>query len=115
MLPSLLDFLRHIEHECGYVLQVSKGKTKEELFHDETISKAIVRSLEIIGEATRKLPPDFKLFHPQISWKEMSGMRDILIHQYFGIDYESVWNTIQRDIPELHHEISRIIKLESKK
>ena len=115
MLPSLLDFLRHIEHECDFVLQTAKGKTKEELFGDEILAKALCRSLEIIGEATKKLPVEFTAQHPQIEWGEMAGMRDIIIHNYFGIDYETVWNTIKKDIPDLHHEIKRIIELESKK
>ena len=57
MLPSQPDFLRHILDECIYILKVTKGKTSDEVFIDETLSKAIVRSLEIIGEATKRLPP----------------------------------------------------------
>ena len=115
MLPSLLDFLRHIEHECGFVFQIANGKTKEELFGNEILSKALCRSLEIIGEATKKLPVEFKDQHPQIEWGEIAGMRDVIIHDYFGIDYETVWSTITKDIPDLRREIKRIIEIESPK
>ena len=115
MSPSLLDFLRHIEYECDYVIRVIGGKSKNELLNDETLCRAIVRSLEIIGEASKNLPDEFRSAYPQIVWKGMTGMRDIIIHHYFGIDYDTVWNTIKNDIPDLHHEIKRIIEIESKK
>jgi uncharacterized protein with HEPN domain len=114
MLPSLLDFLRHIEHECVFVIKASKNKTLHDITEDELLGKAIVRSLEIIGEATKRLPSDFRHIYQQIPWEEMAGMRDVLIHNYFGVDYEVVWNTINKDIPDLLHEIQRIIKVESK-
>jgi uncharacterized protein with HEPN domain len=112
MSPSLLDFLHHILHECDYILEVKKKKSQEELFNDETLCKAIVRSLEIIGEATKKLPPDFKHTHPYVNWSDMAGMRDVLIHNYFGVDYDVVWNTISNDIPELRYQLAHIIKAE---
>ena len=115
MLPSQLDFLRHIEHECAFVLKISTNKTHRDIVDDELLSKGIVRSLEIIGEATKKLPDDLRISYPQIPWEEMAGMRDVLIHDYFGIDYDVVWDTITNDIPDLHHEIQRIIMMESNK
>jgi len=112
MSPSLLDFLQHIINECAYIQNVKKGKSRTELLDDETISRAIVRSLEIIGEATKKIPPEIKTKYPQINWTEISGMRDVLIHDYFGIDYDVVWNTINQDIPELYNELHIIIEIE---
>ena len=73
----------------------------------------MVRSLEIIGEATKKLPKDFRTQYAQVNWDEMAGMRDVLIHDYFGIDYDVVWNTVRNDIPELQNELERIIEIES--
>jgi uncharacterized protein with HEPN domain len=84
------------------------------MLNDELLSKGIVRGLEIIGEATKKLDSEIYQSYPQIPWQEMAGMRDVLIHNYFGIDYDVVWHTITNDIPELHHEIQRILKIESK-
>jgi len=113
-LPSEIDFLRHIEHECHYLMRLSDGKTREELLDDETNSRAIVRSLEVIGEAVKKLPFELRARYPQIDWGQMAGLRDVLIHNYFGIDYDIVWNVLNNDIPELQHELNRIIGIESR-
>lgn len=110
MSPSQLDFLRHILNECDYLLRMSVGKSREQLLDDETNSRAIVRSLEIIGEAVKKLPDDFRSDNPQVSWGDMAGMRDVLIHNYFGIDYDIVWNVIRQEIPDLHEELNKIIR-----
>ena len=115
MSPSQLDFLKHIEHECVFILEIIKGKTRENIIIDELLSKGIVRGLEIIGEATKRLPEEFKSKYPQVDWGAMAGMRDVLIHHYFGIDYDVVWTTITKDIPELHHELQRIFRIEEGK
>lgn len=115
MSPSQLEFLRHILDESGFILKVTEGKTQQKIINDEILSKAIIRSLEIIGEATRRIEQDIKYRYPQIDWKEMVGMRDRLIHHYFGVDYDIVYNTITKDIPNLHHELQRIIEIESRK
>ncbi|HMG15790.1 MAG TPA: HepT-like ribonuclease domain-containing protein [Saprospiraceae bacterium] len=104
-----------MEHECEFILRISEGKIKEDIINDELLGKGIIRGLEIIGEATKKLPLEVKENYPQVDWHAMAGMRDILIHNYFGIDYDVTWSTITNDIPELHHEIQRIIRLEKMK
>ena len=113
MSPSQLDFLRLIAHECGYLMELKEGRSREDLLEDPTRSRAIVRSLEVIGEAVKKLPSEVRLKYPQVEWADMAGMRDVLIHHYFGIDYDIVWSVLQQEIPELHHELQRIIALES--
>jgi uncharacterized protein with HEPN domain len=113
MSPSLLDFLRHIEHECDYLVQLKKGRDRTGLLDDPTNSRAIVRSLEVIGEAVKKLPMELRTKYPHVEWADMAGMRDVLIHHYFGIDHDIVWSVLEKDIPELHHELRRIIALES--
>jgi len=115
MSPSLLDFLKHILHECNYIVEASANKTREDVLDNETQSKAIVRSLEIIGEATKKLPHEFRTHYPQIDWKNIAGMRDVLIHNYFGVDYDLVWSVVTSEIPEMQHELERIIEIESSK
>jgi uncharacterized protein with HEPN domain len=112
MSPSLLDFLKHIEHECGFLIRVTTGKTCDEISNDEILSKAIVRSLEIIGEAVKKLNDDFKKQHPEMEWKKIAGTRDIMIHHYFGIDYDIVWEVITDKIPPLRKYINEIIRIE---
>jgi uncharacterized protein with HEPN domain len=79
------EYLRHIHDECLYIISVSKNLNYEDFLDDETLKRAIVRSLEIIGEAARKIPADVKLKWNTIQWKNMAGMRDRLIHDYMGV------------------------------
>jgi len=77
--------LKHIRDECNYLLSVtSKSITKEDFLKDETLKRAVVRSLEIIGEATKKIPADFKIKWDSVKWKDMAGMRDRSIRDYNG-------------------------------
>lgn len=110
---SNLDFIFHISDEASYCLDVTDNLTYEQLLSDETLKRAVVRSLEIIGEATKNFTPEFKLKYPQVPWKKMAGMRDRLIHQYFGVDYETVWKTLKEDIPEIKKHIDNIIQKEN--
>lgn len=112
MSPSQPEFLRHILDECEFILHSVENKTKEEIINDAILNRALIRSLEIIGEATKNLEEDVTSKYPQVDWKEMAGMRDKLIHGYFGVDYDIVFSTIKNDIPELHHEVLRIIEIE---
>jgi uncharacterized protein with HEPN domain len=81
--------------------------------NDETLKRAIVRSIEIIGEATKKIPADFKEKWADISWKNMAGMRDKLIHDYMGVDYSIVWDVAKNVIPALKNQIEIIIEKEN--
>lgn len=110
MLLSHLDFLKHIADEIDFILSQTENKSQKEVFDNNVLSRAIVRSFEIIGEATKKLNPDFKLLHPQVQWKSMAGTRDRLIHHYFGVDYDIVWDIIINELPELQFQINFILK-----
>lgn len=110
MLASNLELLRHIQDECDFILKHTNGKSKETVLSDNVLSRAIVRSLEIIGEAARKVDDEFKSAYPHVEWKKMAGTRDRLIHDYFGIDYDIVWDIIEAKLPDLHHFIGEIIK-----
>lgn len=76
---------------------------------DETLRRAVVRNLEIIGEAVNKIPSEFRVRRPTVEWRAMTGMRDRLIHNYFGVDYELVWDVFQNRIPELRAQIVSIL------
>jgi uncharacterized protein with HEPN domain len=104
------DYLRHILVEADYLLDASSGLTFEAFSTHETLQRAFVRSLEIIGEASKKVPEDFRAEYPDIEWRAMAGMRDRLIHDYFGIDYEIVWDVVQNRIPELRRQIFSLLK-----
>ena len=81
----------------------------EEIISDPLLSRAIIRSLEIIGEAARKVDAGFKATHANIEWKKMSGTRDRLIHDYQGVNYDIIWNIIEEKLPLLRQQISSIL------
>lgn len=86
-------YLKHILHERIFLIRNSKKLTYEDLIEDPVLKRSFVRSLEIIGEAVKNLPQGFKEKHTDIPWKEIAGMRNKLIHEYFGVNYKVVWNT----------------------
>jgi uncharacterized protein with HEPN domain len=104
-----IEYLKHIHDECLYILTVSKNLSKDNFLDDETLKRAIVRSLEIIGEAAKKIPADFKVKWNLIQWKNMAGMRDRLIHDYIGVNYSIVWDVAKNKIPELEIQILQVI------
>jgi len=103
------DYLRHILDETKFLMNRSRGLTQDRFVQDETLKRAFIRSLEIIGEAARQIPADFKQEHSHLDWKAMAGMRDRLIHAYFGVDYDIVWDAVTNKDPVLHREIREIL------
>ena len=107
-----IEFLKHIADECTYLLSISKGLPKDTFLNDETLKRAVVRSLEIIGEATKKIPADFKVKWSSVHWKNMAGMLDRLIHDYIGVNYSIVWDVLVNKIPELNSQIQQVLSAE---
>ena len=103
------EYLRHIHDECLYIISVSENLLFEDFMEDETLKRAVVRSLEIIGEATKKIPADFKVKWNTIQWKNMAGMRDRLIHDYIGVNYAIVWDVMKNKIPDMNKQISKFL------
>ena len=103
------EYLKHIQDECSYVISVSETLLFEDFMEDETLKRAVVRSLEIIGEATKKIPADIKVKWNTIQWKNMAGMRDRLIHDYIGVNYAIVWDVMKNKIPDIHKQISEFL------
>ena len=109
-----IEYLKHILDECKYIQSVITSELeKKEFIENETLKRAVVRSLEIIGEATKKIPADIKYRWSSVSWKNMAGMRDRLIHDYMGVNYSIVWDVVKNKIPELSAQIERVIEEES--
>ncbi len=105
------DYLRHILVEADYLIGRTEGLSFEAFAADETLRRAFVRSLEIIGEAAKKVPDEFRAAHPTVEWRAMAGMRDRLIHGYFGVDFELVWDVVQTRIPALRGQIASILEV----
>ena len=106
------EFLKHIQDECLYIISVSENLTFNDLMQNETLKRAVVRSLEIIGEATKKIPADFKVKWNTIAWKNMARMRDRLIHDYIGVNYLIVWDVMKNKIPNIQKLISEFLSNE---
>lgn len=104
------DYLRHILIEADFLLERSGPLTLDAFRMDTTVQRAFVRSLEIIGEASKKVPAGFREAHPEIEWRAMAGMRDRLIHDYFGVDYDLVWDVVRSRIPELRRQVASILE-----
>ncbi len=113
MSRSLIEFLRHIQVEINFLSTHSQNLTFEDFTRNEVLIRAFTRSFEVIGEAVKNLPDGFRDRYPNVDWKGFAGMRDKLIHHYFGVDYEIVWDTLINEIPDLKVAIDAII--ESKK
>jgi len=110
MYKSYIPYLQHILDECLYVRSVITDEMQMEQFlQDETLKRAVTRSLSIIGEATKKIPTDVKYAWQRISWRQMAGMRDRLVHDYMGVNYYIVWDVAKNIIPELTNQIQEVI------
>jgi uncharacterized protein with HEPN domain len=111
---SPIEYLRHILDEISYIEGAICGIEEADFLADETLKRSFVRSIEIIGEAAKKVPVDFKDKHSNIDWKRIAGMRDKLIHDYFGVDYHIVWDVAKNKLPELKQKIAGIINEQGK-
>ncbi|MBU4256786.1 DUF86 domain-containing protein [Patescibacteria group bacterium] len=103
-------FLQHILESINYIEDYTKNLSKDEFFSSVQIQDSVFRRLEVIGEATKNIPDDFKTITPHIPWRKIAGMRDKLIHEYFGIDKELVWETVQILLPKFKEEIIKLLK-----
>lgn len=107
-----LDYVRHILAEMEYLREAALELDESAFLRDETRKRAFVRSLEIVGEAAKKVPEAVREQHADIEWRSMAAMRDKLIHDYFGVDYELVWDVVSTNIPVLIPKLQKLLDAE---
>lgn len=103
-------YLKHILDAINQINEYVKDINYESFMAARLVQDGVVRQFEIIGEATKNLSDEFRTRHGDIQWKDMAGMRDKLIHQYFGVDMEAVWESVIEDIPALKKSVTDILK-----
>lgn len=102
-------YLRHVLDAIDRIEEYTGDITHTSFLADHLRQDAAIRQIEVIGEAAKKLSSELKDRHPEIPWKDVVGMRDKLIHDYFGVDLDAVWDTIEKDVPQLKDKIRAII------
>ncbi len=106
------DYLEDIMDAMDKAMKFVKEMSQDEFIEDDKSSFAVVRTIEIIGEAVKNIPQKIRREYPDIPWREMAGMRDKVIHEYFGVDSKIVWETVKRRIPMISPLFKKLLKEE---
>ena len=107
-----VEFLADTKEAVLRINAYTQDLSYEQFLEDKKTQDAVVRNLEIIGEAAKNISEELKKKYPQIRWKELAGVRDKLIHHYFGVNFDIVWNIVKQELPELLSQLEEILKNE---
>ena len=110
---TFVDYLEDLQDALNRAREFVGGMTFSQFEQDAKTAFAVIRALEVMGEAAKQIPPEVKERHQDVPWREIAGMRDKLIHHYFGIDLEVVWKTVTEDLPLLAPLIEHVIESET--
>ena len=105
-------YLEDMVESANRIQKYAKGLSYDEFSRNGMAVDAVVRNLEIIGEAAKKVPTDVKKRHPEVEWRKVAGLRDIIAHEYFGINQVIIWDIVDNKIPKLKASIKAIVKAE---
>ena len=94
-------FLEDMRTACEKILKYTQRLTREQLVGDAKTFDAVMRNLEVVGEACKHIPPDVRAQYPDINWRKIAGLRDVVIHEYFGVDVEIIWDIVTHEVPTL--------------
>jgi uncharacterized protein with HEPN domain len=102
-------YLDDIQESCEKVLRFTKGMTYKDFVHDDLHFDAVLRNLEIIGEAVKNISEQTRQNYPDVKWRKIAGFRDIVAHEYFGVNEETVWDIVENEIPNLLEIVKAIL------
>lgn len=103
-------YLEDIHESCKKILRFTKGMTYKDFVHDDLHFDAVLRNLEIIGEAVKNISEETRQKYPNVKWRKIAGFRDIVAHEYFGVNDETVWDIIEKEIPALLGIVKMMLK-----